>query len=249
MLYKTTLGCGENLVLLHGWGFNSRVFDGWVNRHKHQYKITLIDLPGHGKSSSVAGGLEAWSAEIIKILPKNPILLGWSLGGLLAINIAKQIPISQLILCASSPKFIQTNDWEFGIDQDNFKQFSNALALNPIKGLKRFVSLQGGDSYQTKHLKKTIEDYPVNVNALNQGLAILLESDLRSEFAELKIPKIALLGKKDTLIPKRIQQWYQANNTQTLLFDTGHLPFLSSKFTLKDIKSSRVLIDKNGIIF
>jgi pimeloyl-[acyl-carrier protein] methyl ester esterase len=42
-------------------------------------------------------------------LPNNPILLGWSLGGLLAINIANKIKISQLILLASTPKFIKDN--------------------------------------------------------------------------------------------------------------------------------------------
>jgi surfactin synthase thioesterase subunit len=50
--------------------------------------IIPVDLPGHGRRANVDGGLNEWCNEIIKILPNNPILLGWSLGGLLAINIA-----------------------------------------------------------------------------------------------------------------------------------------------------------------
>jgi pimeloyl-[acyl-carrier protein] methyl ester esterase len=73
-------------------------------------------------------------------LPNNPILLGWSLGGLLAINIANKIKVSALILVAATPKFVQTNDWVYGIDAYNFHQFSDALSLNLSKGFKRFIS-------------------------------------------------------------------------------------------------------------
>jgi pimeloyl-[acyl-carrier protein] methyl ester esterase len=208
------------------------VFEVLVKQYKNQYKITLIDLPGHGKSQNVEGGLEEWSAEIIKILPSNPILLGWSLGGLLAINIANQIPIKTLILCASSPKFIQDKNWKFGIDENNFKQFSNTLNKNFSQGLKRFVTLQGGEKSQIKTLKQTLGEYPSNLFALEQGLKILLNSDLRAIFIKLKIPKIALLGEKDTLVPHQIKQWYQENCTTTRLFKTGHLPFLEKDFKL-----------------
>ena len=90
MLYSSTTGIGQDLVLLHGWGFNSELFNDLVEKYKHQYRITKIDLPGHGRSDEVNGGLNEWCDEIIKILPNNPTLLGWSLGGLLAINIANK---------------------------------------------------------------------------------------------------------------------------------------------------------------
>jgi carboxylesterase BioH (pimeloyl-CoA synthesis) len=91
MLYSSTIGSGPDLVLLHGWGFNSELFNDLIDQYKNQYRITKIDLPGHGRSDNVDGGLNEWCNEIIKILPNNPILLGWSLGGLLAIKIATQI--------------------------------------------------------------------------------------------------------------------------------------------------------------
>ena len=127
MLYSSTTGSGKDLVLLHGWGFNADLFNDFIERYQDQYRITKIDLPGHGRSPEVLGGIDEWCAEIIKILPSNPILLGWSLGGLLAINIATKIKISQLILLASSPNFVQNERWQFGIDADNFRQFSDTL--------------------------------------------------------------------------------------------------------------------------
>ena len=103
MLYSHTTGTGPDLALLHGWGFNAELFNNLIDQYQDQYRITKIDLPGHGRSAEVAGGIDEWSNEIIKILPNNPILLGWSLGGLLAINIATKIKLSKLILVASTP--------------------------------------------------------------------------------------------------------------------------------------------------
>jgi pimeloyl-[acyl-carrier protein] methyl ester esterase len=172
MLYSNTQGIGTDLVLLHGWGFNSALFSHLVDAYKNQYRITLIDLPGHGRSANVDGGLNEWCNEIIKILPNNPILLGWSLGGLLAINIANKIKISQLILLASTPKFIKDNDWNYGIDANNFEQFSNTLQLDPTQGLKRFISLQTDNKTQLKSLKRSLDTLPASPNALAQGLGV-----------------------------------------------------------------------------
>ena len=48
MLYSSAIGTGKDLVLLHGWGFNADLFNDLIKTHKEQYRITKIDLPGHG---------------------------------------------------------------------------------------------------------------------------------------------------------------------------------------------------------
>jgi len=232
MLYSSTTGAGKDLVLLHGWGFNSDLFNNLINLYQDQYRITKIDLPGHGRSADIAGGIDNWCHEIIKILPENPILLGWSLGGLLAIHIATQIKISRLILVASSPNFVQNNNWEFGIDADHFRQFSNTLEFNLSKGLKRFVSLQTKDKVQIKSLNQSIDVLPASKNALNQGLKILLNTDLTQQFLALNIDKKIILGDKDTLVPSTIAHWYQQQSIDTIVLNTGHMPFLHSDFKL-----------------
>ena len=232
MLYSSTTGAGKDLVLLHGWGFNSDLFNNLINLYQDQYRITKIDLPGHGRSADIAGGIDNWCHEIIKILPENPILLGWSLGGLLAIHIATQIKISRLILVASSPNFVQNNNWEFGIDADHFRQFSNTLELNLSKGLKRFVSLQTKDQVQIKSLNQSIDVLPASKNSLNQGLKILLNTDLTQQFLALNIDKKIILGDKDTLVPSTIAHWYQQQSIDTIVLNTGHMPFLHSDFKL-----------------
>jgi len=232
MLYSSTIGTGQDLVLLHGWGFNSELFNDLIKQYKGQYRITAVDLPGHGRSNDIDGGLDKWCDEIIKTLPKNPILLGWSLGGLLAIKIATKIAISKLILVASTPNFIQANDWPYGIDENHFRQFSDALELNLSKGLKRFVSLQTQDKSQLKALNQSIDKFPASAKALNQGLEILLTTDLVDELNQLKIPIEVILGNHDTLVPYRISNWYDKAKIKTQVLNAGHLPFLHKDFTL-----------------
>lgn len=232
MLYINTIGQGQNLVLLHGWGFNADVFKPLIDRYSHAYRISVIDLPGHGRSDEVSGGLDHWCDEIIKIMPKNPILVGWSLGGLLAIKIATRIPVKKLVLIASTPKFVKSNNWEFGIGEQNFKEFSNNLNLNLSKGLKRFVSLQSTNKQTIKILNQSIDRFPATRSALNQGLKILLHTDLCDEFLDLSIEKQVILGKKDTLVPNTIKTWYKDNNVKTTQLNTGHIPFLEAEFSL-----------------
>jgi len=232
MLYSKTIGTGPDLVLLHGWGFSSELFNNLIEQYKGQYRITVIDLPGHGRSADVDGGLDEWCNEIIKILPNSPALLGWSLGGLLAIKIATKITTSKLILVASTPKFVQSEGWSYGIDENNFRQFSDALELNLSKGLKRFASLQTEDKTQLKALNQSIDALPASTQALNQGLEILLTTDLVDEFEQLKTSIKVILGDHDTLVPYRISNWYDKAKIKTQVLNTGHLPFLHNDFTL-----------------
>jgi len=232
MLYSNTIGTGPDLVLLHGWGFNSELFNDLIDQYKNQYRITKIDLPGHGRSNDVEGGINEWCDEIIKKLPNNPILLGWSLGGLLAIKIATKIKISKLILVASTPKFVQSESWPYGIDEHNFRQFSDSLQLNLSKGLKRFVSLQTQDKTRLRALNQSIDEFPASTTALNQGLGIILTTDLVNEFKQLDIPTKVILGDHDTLVPQQISNWYDKANIKMQVLNTGHLPFLHKDFTL-----------------
>lgn len=232
MLYKQTIGTGKDLVLLHGWGFSSALFTDFVTQYQHQYRITLIDLPGHGKSGEITGGIEQWCAAIIKILPHQPILLGWSLGGLLAIQIASQIPVHQLILLGSSPNFIQNQNWDYGIVASHFEQFYKTMQTNTNKGLKRFVSLQSQNKTKLKKLNQLINDFPATAQALNQGLKIMLNTDLTHQLQQLKNPTQVILGTHDVLVPITILAWYSQHNIPAIALDTGHLPFLHSDFSL-----------------
>jgi len=232
MLWHKTIGNGPSLVLLHGWAFNSDIFQSLIDKYKTSYRITVIDLPGHGRSNDVDGNIESWCNELIKLIPEQSILLGWSLGGLLSTYIASQIEISKLILVAASPCLINNENWHYGINIEVFNQFAINLKNDSTKSLKRFVSLQSKDKSQLQELYKSIQKYPASNNALNNGLEIIINSDLRDIYKDIAVPKTTILGSLDTLVPVKIQQWYEAVGSQTSIIHSGHLPFIDKDFKL-----------------
>ena len=232
MLWHSTIGNGPNLVLLHGWAFNSDIFLELVNRYKKDYRVTIIDLPGHGRSKDLDGGIENWCNEIINLIPEKSILLGWSLGGLLSIYIANKIKLRELILVAASPCLVNNDNWSFGIKGEVFNQFSDNLKIDSTKTLKRFVSLQTKNKSQIKELHKSIQQYPASQSALNNGLDIIVNSDLRQLYRDITTPKKCILGNLDTLVPAKIQDWFEDAGAEIDLLNTGHLPFLDDNFKI-----------------
>ena len=239
MLWHKTIGKGPNLVLLHGWGFSSDIFQSLIEKYKKSYCITVIDLPGHGRSDDVDGGLESWCKELIQFIPNKSILLGWSLGGLLSIYIATKIQLEHLILVAATPSLVNHENWKFGINSEIFHQFAINLKNDNTKTLKRFVGLQSKDKSQILEIYEAIQKYPTTDKALNIGLDILLNSDLQEVYKKIEIPKSVVLGSLDTLVPDEIEGWYKDNKAQTYLLRSGHLPFLDKTFKLPSIKSIR----------
>ena len=232
MLWHKTIGNGPSLVLLHGWAFNSDIFQSLIDKYKTSYRITVIDLPGHGRSNDVDGNIESWCNELIKLIPEQSILLGWSLGGLLSTYIASQIEISKLILVAASPCLINNENWHYGINIEVFNQFAINLKNDSTKSLKRFVSLQSKNKSQLQELYKSIQKYPASNNALNNGLEIIINSDLRDIYKDIALPKTTILGSLDTLVPVKIKEWYEVVGSQTSIIHSGHLPFIDKDFKL-----------------
>jgi pimeloyl-[acyl-carrier protein] methyl ester esterase len=231
-LYKKTFGEGQALVLLHGWGFNSSIFE---NMDLHKFKTTLIDLPGHGQSPVIEGDINTWVNEIIKLIPKNAILCGWSLGGLLAIKIAEKIKLKQLILLATTPCFINSETWQYGIDKTIFEDFYQNLQQDFNKTLKTFTLLQTNNRTTAKNLYQQIKLYKVHPKALKTGLDILLNNNLSENLQNLDCDIKVVLGEKDQLVPIKIKQWYQQQNIECVTYASGHLPFLTDGFSLPTI--------------
>ncbi|MDA8981460.1 alpha/beta fold hydrolase [Candidatus Thioglobus sp.] len=232
MLWHKTIGDGPSLVLLHGWAFNSDIFQSLIDKYKANYRITVIDLPGHGRSGDIDGNIESWCNELAKIIPEQSILLGWSLGGLLSTYIASQIEINKLILVAATPCLVNNDNWNYGISTEVFDQFAINLKNDSTKSLKRFVNLQSKDKSQLHELYKSIQKYPASHSALNTGLEIIINSDLRDIYKDIAVPKTTILGSLDTLVPVKIKEWYEAVGSQTSIIRSGHLPFIDKDFKL-----------------
>ncbi|MEH6455824.1 MAG: alpha/beta fold hydrolase [Cocleimonas sp.] len=144
----------KTLMLLHGWGMNSQVWEPIREALESQYHLLWIDLPGHGFNRDV----EAQSLEqivtlvaggIAEIAPENIHMIGWSLGGLVAQALAQNIPhrIKSITLVTSTPRFSQSlqaqdGDWQHAMSDEVLNRFADNLKKDTEKTLKGFIALQ-----------------------------------------------------------------------------------------------------------
>ena len=154
LLRIRTYGTGSPLVLLHGWGLNSGVWQSVIERFSQRYQVITIDLPGYGENVACvpeAYTLAAVCEWVADKIPANAILLGWSMGGLIAQQIAIQNSPSlrALITLSSSPCFQQKKDW-LGIKPNVLGTFEQQLAQDYVKTLNRFMAIQALGSPEAK---------------------------------------------------------------------------------------------------
>ncbi|MCG8429121.1 MAG: alpha/beta fold hydrolase, partial [Chromatiales bacterium] len=74
-LYCETVGSqaadAEELVLLHGWGMNAAVWNPLLDALSDDYRMTVVELPGHGGSAYRfdQAELEAWVELVLEQAP------------------------------------------------------------------------------------------------------------------------------------------------------------------------------------
>ena len=226
------------LALLHGWGMNAGVFDTLAGRLADAFEVRPLELPGHGRREALPQNtLRTWADDLAQQLPEGATLLGWSLGGQVAMRTALDHPIKvgSLILLASTPRFVAGDDWDRGMAPADLQAFGAALLADPQATLLRFLSLQtrGVAEQRTllQRLRQSLQALPPpSPEALAAGLAILRDTDLRADLARLRQPTLVLHGALDTLTPAAAGAWLAEALpvAQHIEFDrAAHAPHLS----------------------
>lgn len=237
-------------VFLHGWGMNKNVWQLLIPELESEISMPIktLDLPGFGDDQACPApyNLATVANELAEKLSDNSTLVGWSLGGLISLYIAKHHPkkVAKVILVASTPYFTEQDTWS-GIKPDVLKAFMSQLSANTNKTIDRFLAIQAMGSNSAKQdikqLKQFIQSAPEPQEvALSTGLDFLLNEDLRTLFSELTIPMHGIFGALDALVPAKAVAKIQALNSNFnahVINKASHAPFISHKSEfIKELK-------------
>ena len=237
-LWWQTVGTGNcHLVLLHGWGLNAEVWHCISEELASQFTLHLVDLPGYGRSHGYgAMTLEEMAKEVVDAAPQHAIWLGWSLGGLVASQIALSWPerVKALVTVASSPCFSAQEAWP-GIKPDVLAGFQQQLSDDFQRTVERFLALQtmGTETARqdARALKQVVLSLPMpDVEVLNGGLEILKTVDLREPLAALTMPHLRIYGYLDGLVPRKVVPLLDAlwpDSESQVIAKAAHAPFIS----------------------
>jgi pimeloyl-[acyl-carrier protein] methyl ester esterase len=213
-LHAEVTGRGRrDLVLLHGWGMNLRVWDGLAAALEQRFRLIAVDLPGHGRSDWDAAAhtpaAQAWRVhETLAPLTSRYSLLGWSLGGQFALDLAAAMPagIERLVLVATTPRFLAGPGWRCGLPGASLEKLAAAVRIDPQRAVNDFLGLcvRGCAARTAAHalaaLAAALERHGrANPEALAWGLGRLKEGDLRAMLPQVKKPALVIAGRRDRI--------------------------------------------------
>lgn len=164
-------------------------------------------------------------------------LCGWSLGGQVALRWAMLHPqqVRRLVLVATTPCFVRKADWSCAMAPETLREFADALRQNYALTLRRFLALQVRGSEQERELLVTLRNAlfsrgEPDLVALQSGLDILHDCDLRGNLAGVEAATLVLAGERDTLTPPQASSYMSSRLPHARLATirgAAHAPFMS----------------------
>ncbi|HEY8940887.1 MAG TPA: malonyl-ACP O-methyltransferase BioC [Cellvibrio sp.] len=195
-----------NLILLHGWGCDSNTWQPVLPALEEIAQVTALDLPGFGQAPalnefSLAGLLEYIAAKI----PDNSVIAGWSLGGMLGVQLASKYPhkVRALITLAANAKFVASEDYPHAMPAAVNRDFNQSFVQDPKATLKLFSGLLAQGDINERQLLKAVRQQPSIEFSSHwiQTLELLAALDNRQVLATLRQPCLHLLAENDALVP------------------------------------------------
>jgi pimeloyl-[acyl-carrier protein] methyl ester esterase len=201
------------MVLLHGWSLSGAAFSELAGL-LDGFRVLLPDLPGHGHSSppspatlpALADDLAAWLTAVV---PGPIVLGGWSLGGMVALELATRqaASIDRLLLLATTPRFTTAADWPHGLPALQVRALCRNLGRRFEATLAEFFALTFADGEVDAPRLRTIRAFAVRPGGLPERAAaaalldLLREQDQRSVLAQVTCPTLVIHGSLDRLTP------------------------------------------------
>lgn len=213
-----------------------------------KYRVTSIDLPGFGRSSHLGKNYDMQSIadHLLKVAPPKAIWLGWSLGGLIAMWVAINMPerVSKLITVACTPRFIEDVNWP-GLPEKILAQFklTRKIAKSQQMSLLSFLITKIFAHVEYRILAvycvKGLFRYGFLRYAIfKKSFDLIRNTDLRKQCKKLTCPILKVFGRLDFLIPSdgiiAIRQLLPHAEI-AVMEGSSHAPFLSQEALFLEI--------------
>lgn len=235
-LHIDRLGHGPvPMVLLHGWAMHGGVMLPLAEALAAQCTLYVVDLPGHGWSRGSTVPLEprACAAAIAAQTPPA-IWLGWSLGGLIALTAALDLPqhVRALAMLCAMPRFERDASWPYGWDATLVRQLATNLETDYHATLEHFLALEAMGSADPRATLRELRQLTFargepDLRVLQEGIDILEHTDRRAALPDLSQASVWISGQRDRLVPPQAMRWSadRCGGHYAEIPQAGHAPF------------------------
>ena len=212
-----------SILFLHGIGRSGESWQGVIDKLPQNYEILSIDLLGFGKSpkphwAEYSAKLHARSvvATLLKSRPRRRpiIVVGHSLGSLVAVEMAKRYKIvfDKLILC--SPPFYRDQSSSRALSRDgSLKNLYKTLVNHPERFLEA-SRLATKYKLITGPLTLSNDNIEAYMSALE---ATIINQTSLEDAKSLKVPMQIIHGAFDPLVVKKNLKHLVAHNNKAQL--------------------------------
>lgn len=142
--------------------------------------------------------------EIIYSYKQPVIIIGYSTGGLVAMNLANQMTylVSKIILINSTPCFLSKDNWQ-GIRSPDFCRLEKKLADLSLEQFKHHFSWLAAypQVYKLAQLSQWQSSF-CNKENLASWLEIIAMTDLRQQLSQIVKPVLVIYSELDHLVPR-----------------------------------------------
>lgn len=190
---------GTSVLLMHGWGCDHTTVRSIASALESGMQVINVDLPGHGLSSEPpeVWGVEEFTAFMEKFVSKlnlnNPVLIGHSFGGRIALLMASRRDVSKMVLVDAAgikPKRNLKYYWKVY----TFKLIKNIILL--LYGKKR-----GSEKIEELRSRKGSADYKNSTPIMRAVMSKCVNQDLKHIMPDIKASSLLIWGENDTATP------------------------------------------------
>jgi 3-oxoadipate enol-lactonase len=240
-LFYETDGKGEPLVLIPGLGDDHHVFAALREALALRYRLILLDnrdAGGSGEATAPYGTAEM-AQDALAVVGQLGLerfhVLGWSMGGAIAQQVALQAPdrVASLVLLSTwgrTDPFLRAvfEGWRLMIGRLTPDEFLAAQA--PWLVAPRFLASPTPELVALEAGMRT-RGWPRSVPAFERQVGACIGHDALGVLAILQTPTLVLTGEEDILTPPRYGRALAAmlgRAEVTLLAGVGHACLLES---------------------
>ena len=246
-------GEGDPLLLLHGFTGNVKTWEPFLSQWGKSYQFIMVDLIGHGKTDSPTDSrryeIEKVTTDLNELLNFLQIekvnLLGYSMGGRVALSFACQYPtmVNSLILESSSPGLKTEQERLNRIEQDYalanrietegleafVDYWENIPLFSSIKKLPTAVQ----DSLRRERLTQQIEGLANSLRGMGTGK----QPSYWGCLSNLDIPVLLVIGSNDLKFVRIANEMEQGltDVTKRVIDDSGHMVHLEQQKLFAEI--------------
>lgn len=191
------------ILMITGWGLGTAVLTPFVEQLRQQYQVEVWDI--------FDPNVESILAEKVRQASSFDVLMGWSLGGQLAIYLANEIfqqtrVAKPVIACMSNPCFVANKDWQQAMPETDFEQFLQATRLDMLTTLKRFCHLVCMGAKDTRQRVKYLQSKLslIDLNHQEKHLYLLKQLDLVEILKTCSTKILFIFSNQDSLVPCQV---------------------------------------------